>query len=210
MSCAIFTVLGAYVLYADKSNKWALWATAAMAIFCLLVGCYLAWADEHKKVDEREAEIQRISKPDNCPRLLVIGWSEQHGQCPNVPDARGFWIQSEGESAYEITLEEFEIQPTVMAVGKMIPQLIGHQIGQAFMPVWIKNDSVLTKWFLDSAFLRASENKPSLSVSFCLLYRDHKNLWYRTTQGVTFTNGVFEFGPPNLEKLGLAKPHEAT
>lgn len=76
MSCALFTVLGAYVFYADKSNKWALGATGAMAVLCLLIACYLAWADEYKKV-------QRYL--DDRPRLgleisSVFGrkeWQEQ-------------------------------------------------------------------------------------------------------------------------------------
>jgi hypothetical protein len=52
MSCALFTVLGAYIFYAEKSNKWALGATGAIAVLCLLIACYLAWADEHKKVQK--------------------------------------------------------------------------------------------------------------------------------------------------------------
>ncbi|MGD0417651.1 MAG: hypothetical protein ABSA80_20005 [Terriglobales bacterium] len=52
MSCAIFTILGAYVFYADKSNRWALGATGILAVLCLLIACYLAWADEYKKVQK--------------------------------------------------------------------------------------------------------------------------------------------------------------
>lgn len=56
MSCAIFTLLGAYVLYAHKSDKWAFWATGIMAVFCLLMACYLAWVDEYKEVQKEKAK----------------------------------------------------------------------------------------------------------------------------------------------------------
>jgi hypothetical protein len=50
MSCALFTLLGMWVLYADKSNAWALRGTFGIAGFCLFWAEYRAWLDEHRQV----------------------------------------------------------------------------------------------------------------------------------------------------------------
>jgi hypothetical protein len=60
MSCALFTGLGMWVLYADKSNAWATRATFSLAGFCLLVACYLAWHDEHARVAVLEDETRKL------------------------------------------------------------------------------------------------------------------------------------------------------
>lgn len=63
MSCALFTCLGMWIFYADKSNTWAIRATFALAAFCVLIACYLAWRDEHVRVrileDERSKLLER-------------------------------------------------------------------------------------------------------------------------------------------------------
>lgn len=89
MSCAIFTLLGAYVFYADKSNKWALWATGGMAIFCLLVACYLAWRDEH---------IQVVKYAENRPKLALEinslrGIEEWQKQADERESPVWFWVE---------------------------------------------------------------------------------------------------------------------
>jgi hypothetical protein len=60
MSCALFTGLGMWILYADKSNAWAIRATFALATFCLLIACYLAWHDEHARVRFLENEKSKL------------------------------------------------------------------------------------------------------------------------------------------------------
>ena len=49
MSCAIFILLGAYVLAFNKSNEWALWATAIAAFLVLQLAAYLAWRDQYRE-----------------------------------------------------------------------------------------------------------------------------------------------------------------
>ena len=49
MSCALFTLLGMWVLYADKSNAWAVRAMFAVAGFCLFWAGYRAWLEERNK-----------------------------------------------------------------------------------------------------------------------------------------------------------------
>lgn len=57
MSCALFTILGMWVLYANKSNAWALEATFSLAGVCLLWACFLAWRDEERRAEKLEAEL---------------------------------------------------------------------------------------------------------------------------------------------------------
>jgi hypothetical protein len=60
MSCALFTLLGIYILHANKSNYWAVNATFAVAGLCLLVACFLVWNDEHRAFLK---EKEKNSKP---------------------------------------------------------------------------------------------------------------------------------------------------
>jgi len=49
MSCAVFTVLGLYVAYANKSNDWTVRGIFGAAAALLFVACYQAWLDERRK-----------------------------------------------------------------------------------------------------------------------------------------------------------------
>jgi len=60
MSCAAFTLLGMWVLYANKSNEWTLRAIFGLSVFCLLWACFLAWRDKEKEVKELEVELKRL------------------------------------------------------------------------------------------------------------------------------------------------------
>lgn len=73
MSCAIFTMLGAWILYADKNNAWAIRATFAVAGFCLFLACFMAWRDEHKSLTTQEDRADRSQeKLDAIPLNLQI------------------------------------------------------------------------------------------------------------------------------------------
>jgi hypothetical protein len=52
MSCAVFTVLGVFVLAFNKSNQWALWATFGAAVTMLLLASFLAWRDQYRRAEE--------------------------------------------------------------------------------------------------------------------------------------------------------------
>jgi len=169
----------------------------------------------------KHSEIERISKPDKCPVVLITEWrlgpvgvSLASGE-PVIMNG-GFHLQSEGETAHEITLEEFDIEPDVTVASRVVSSVVGHQIGQAFMLAWIKNQQVtdFSKFDLQSAFRRASDNrdskmswKPNYCCTLRLTYRDHSDFWYRTTQELAYipANGRIEFGPIKHEKLGLRK-----
>ena len=50
MGCAIFTLLSAWIAYADKQNTWILRATIGLAGICFFYAGYLAWRDERLQV----------------------------------------------------------------------------------------------------------------------------------------------------------------
>jgi hypothetical protein len=58
MSCALFTLLGLYIAYANKSNDWTVRGILGLAVLLLLVACFLAWRDEHRKVVRLEKAIE--------------------------------------------------------------------------------------------------------------------------------------------------------
>jgi hypothetical protein len=58
MSCAVFTIYGTWVLYANKSNYWALRGTFGLAAFCLFWACFLAWRDKEKEVEGLKTKLQ--------------------------------------------------------------------------------------------------------------------------------------------------------
>jgi hypothetical protein len=88
MSCAAFTFLGMWVLYANESNTWSLRATFGLAICCLFWACFLAWKDKEKEVEILKAQIRDLKTStaiqiselnqeanDGIPRLGMRGIS---------------------------------------------------------------------------------------------------------------------------------------
>jgi hypothetical protein len=60
MGCAAFTLLGIWVLFANKSNAWALQATFGLAAFCLFWACFLAWRDKEREVQQLAAKLRML------------------------------------------------------------------------------------------------------------------------------------------------------
>src|ERR1035438_5782101 len=58
MSCAAFTFLGIWVLYANENNRWALRATFGLAVFCLFWAFFLAWRDKEREVENLTAKLE--------------------------------------------------------------------------------------------------------------------------------------------------------
>lgn len=80
MSCAAFTVLGMWVLYANKNNVWTLQATFTLAAFCLFWACFLAWRDEEKKVHKLEGELRTLKASASIPPV-----QNNYFSAPTVP-----------------------------------------------------------------------------------------------------------------------------
>jgi hypothetical protein len=72
MGCAIFTLVGTLVLYANKSNAWALRATFGIAAFFLFWACFLAWRDEEKEVEMLHAKLQAMTATASVPPIQNI------------------------------------------------------------------------------------------------------------------------------------------
>jgi hypothetical protein len=72
MGCAAFTILGTWVLYANKSNAWALRATFGLAVFWLFWACFLAWRDKEKEVQELEAKVRKLEASASIPPVQNI------------------------------------------------------------------------------------------------------------------------------------------
>jgi hypothetical protein len=183
-------------------------ATWGAALVCAVIANYHVWVRQQKL-------ITRLSKPDKCPVVRVMGWSEDHGQ---EEGTWGFWLYSEGTTPHEITLEEFEIAPSVTVASKMVPHMAG---GQAFMPAWIKSWTSPSKWQLPDVFAEASNKRdglmpnqmrPNYCCTLNIRYRDHNDCWYLTTQEIAFDPSdptkrrTFTLGPIKHEKFGLNLP----
>jgi hypothetical protein len=65
MGCAVFTILGAYVLAAHKSNRWALSATFGIAIVMLFLASFPAWQDQYRRANSLQRSL------DNRPKFDV-------------------------------------------------------------------------------------------------------------------------------------------
>jgi hypothetical protein len=196
-------------------------ATWAAAAICFLTANYAAWYRERQRVIEQETQIDRISKPDKCPVVLIHQWRfgavavgihPSTGEPASLPMNAGFDLQNDGEAAYEVTLDEFEVEPSMNVASRMVSHVANQNAERTLMLAWIKDRGNFDKWDLPSALRLASEHrdgrmmwKPDYSCTLHLTYRDHRNFWYRTTQELIYipASGRIEFGPIQHEKLGL-------
>jgi hypothetical protein len=206
---------------------WYVWVMGLLVIAVIgtFESAYRADRTVQAELAAKTAQIERISKPEKCPIVLVIGWrldsvglalSQKTGELESVPMGAYFQLKGEGETAHEVALEEFEIEPSVIVASRVVSHVDGHQPSQAFMWVWIKNKHLTdsSKWDLLGAFRHASETrdgnmmwKPNYCRTLRLTYRDHSDFWYRTTQEIAYVPArrEFEFGPIKHEKLGLKR-----
>jgi hypothetical protein len=70
MSCAIFTFIGLYALFFDKSNHWLIRASFTSAILLFLVSAFLAWNDEHT------AKVEGMARTQQPDVALIWDWPE--------------------------------------------------------------------------------------------------------------------------------------
>jgi hypothetical protein len=71
MSCAVFTILGLYVAYANKSNHWMVRSIFGASLALLFVASIQAWCDEHKRANSLASELMvfREEHDDNRPLI---------------------------------------------------------------------------------------------------------------------------------------------
>jgi hypothetical protein len=66
MSCAVFTGLGVYAAWQEKSNHWVVGASIVAALILFLIAAFLSWNEEHRLRVIAEAQLA-----DRRPRFLL-------------------------------------------------------------------------------------------------------------------------------------------
>ena len=105
MSCAVFTILGMWVLYANKTNTWALQATFGLAVFCLFWACFLAWRDKYHEVQNLRSELNAKQTPTPMEEALRLSEAilefvfDRTNHAPQQPAWRPSFIGSDPASA---------------------------------------------------------------------------------------------------------------
>ena len=69
LSCALFTLLGIFVLGTGRSNLWAFWASLILAVCLLMVAAFFAWKDEY--VPNREGPEVLLEWQSQEPRDMI-------------------------------------------------------------------------------------------------------------------------------------------
>lgn len=173
-----------------------------------------------------ESNIREMtSSLGNRPQICFDAW----GQIPSndawrlpVPDwnrsgdkflQNGFHLANDGGAAYEITIESFEIEPSVYAKSKTISR-IGKE-ASGFALVWLDGSPDPDIWNLPAAMAKAWETKfgnptyaPDYSVRVHVRYKDAANGWYRSSADLRYTRsrGLLSFGPTSHDEGEAVRP----
>ena len=99
MGCAAFTLLGIWVLYANKNNHWALSATFSLAAFCLFWACFMAWRDKEKEVLELTSKLRTLEASVIVPPIQNIYFPAS--PVPSKPELLKHNVQLVGVEIYQ-------------------------------------------------------------------------------------------------------------
>jgi len=112
MSCALFTLLGMWILYADKSNAWALRSTFGIAAFCSFFAGYRAWSEERDKRVHLENSLQKPlslkERTGNISTAVLEFLYERAAKKPTIPMG-GFMIGVESAADWMQRAQENQI-----------------------------------------------------------------------------------------------------
>jgi hypothetical protein len=89
MSCAVFTGLGVYAAWQEKSNHWVVGASIVAALILFLVAAFLSWNEEHRLRMVAEAQLA-----DRRPRFL-FNLGAMIWQYNRERDATAFFVVGE-------------------------------------------------------------------------------------------------------------------
>jgi hypothetical protein len=170
--------------------------------------------------------------PVNCPQLCFERWGEipsDHPDAIPVPDRsqdhfkflqRGFYLANDGGTAHEITVQSFEIGPSVRASSGTLARI--REKGEGFAFVWLDGYPPLRiatkKWDLLGAMAECSQRRdgnfpfmPDYSVTVCVTYRDAGNRWYRSSAVMSYvpSQGGIKFGPTTHESSRSMRPAQS-
>jgi hypothetical protein len=146
------------------------------------------------------------------PRVALV----EYGQIPeNYPlplhvGQTGFHLANDGETAYQVLIQPFEIESSVWTKSKECPRIEAQ--GRHFALVWLDGFSPspldVGKWDLLGAMKRAADRRdgqlmyrPDYSIDVSVVYRDADNHWYRTTAPLSYVPSQhrLECGSPTFE-----------
>jgi len=132
MSCAVFTLLGLYGAWANKSNAWVVRGILAAATCLLLWSCFLTWRDEWRNrtllettpgVKEQVTQLSQsvldyiFERIQNAPPVSTPGYDTSDGRL-FLRDMRQHDHEARTLKSYEYqTLEiyEYKYLPAVMS-----------------------------------------------------------------------------------------------
>jgi hypothetical protein len=168
------------------------------------------------------------------PRISFERWgeipSDQPGALPRLLGSegyvleflqRGFYLANDGGTAYDITVENFEIEPSVVFTSRTIARIPERERGFALVwlegsPPWI---TASEKWDLLGATAHAFEKamaeafdkkygtsmyRTSVSMTVRVRYRDSGGCWYRSCAELIYVRpqNRIEFGPTTRNVIG--------
>jgi hypothetical protein len=152
------------------------------------------------------------------PRIAFLKWGEIPADHP--PPLRsgqtGFYLVNDGAAAYEVTVQRFEIEPSVTARSETLARIGPGE--SAFVLVWLEGYSGLAiateKWDLVGALARADVHSgggrgtyggPDFALTVTVAYRDADELLrFRSSARLTFirSQSRISFGPTSHSEYG--------
>jgi hypothetical protein len=152
------------------------------------------------------------TRPTARPHICFIAWGP-------VPDDRdlhrrvgqtGFHLVNDGAVAYEIAIEEFEVEPGVCFTGELINRIVK----KSFALAWRKGHRGpalnIEKWQLLDHMATASAKhagsailQTGYRVQVGAIYRDRFNRWYRSQADLIYTPSQrkLTFGPTRVDSF---------
>lgn len=147
------------------------------------------------------------------PRIVPIEYGpipENH-TFPFHTGQTGFHLVNDGEVAYQVMIQPFEIETDVWAMSRECVRIEPH--GKEFSFVWLDGYGPspidFRKWDLLGAMRKAANRRDgessffrsNYSVNVSVDYRDADNHWYRTKVPLSYipSQGRLEFGSPIFE-----------
>ena len=162
----------------------------------------------------------RSRPPSKRPRIVFREWGEipEEHPVPIRSGQAGFYLVNDGTVAYDVTIEGFEIAPSVRAAAETIARIDKGRAG--FALVWLEGYSGLAiagqKWNLPAAFAEADSKSggggiyggPDYCITVSVTYRDADGQWwFRSSARLTFirTQNRLSFGATTHDKWGASR-----
>lgn len=166
-----------------------------------------------EQIAEQYAKIERLTWPEDRPKLTIERWGQNILDANNQMDAsaNGFHVCNDGSPALEVTVSPFTL--TDIRVVSATVSRIGER---GFIPILLPDEVAVVRYALDIALGKTREKmieekkldgSDPLIVPLCLNYRDSNGVWYHTRCDLKFTHRPnyidterFEFTAPKQER----------